>query len=140
MKLLMNLMKNDPELFAEARAFVLRRVVGADVAHAGDRLVDPIRHAAHLPDPLLGELVDLTLQPRDHADLHGIERDRGEAENRILDEHEREDRQQRAALKSRQGEGIADEASERLHLGVDHLDDLARRHAAELGQREAQHP
>ena len=51
-----------------------------------------------------------------------------------------DDRQQRAALKRRQGQRVADKAAERFDLGRDHRDDLRRRGLMEMGQREAQQP
>src|SRR5690606_2654538 len=131
--------EDDAELLAEARALVLRGVVGPDVAHAGDRLRDAVGEAAHLAHALLAQLVHLSLQLGNDVNLDRIEDDRGQAHDRVLDEHEGQDGQKRAALEQRQGEGAADEAAERLHLGVDHLDDLAGRDAAEMREREAQH-
>ena len=126
------------EIAAEPRALVLGRVVGANVAHAGDGLPDPFRQVADLTDPQLAERVDLPLQLGDDVDLDRIEDDRRDAHDRVLGEHEREDRDQRAALERRQRERVADEAADRLGLGRDHGDDLARRHAPEVRQGEAQ--
>ena len=130
--------KITPSSRAEARALVLRDVVGADVAHAGDRLAEPLRQPPHLAHPQLAERVDLALQLGDHVHLDRIEADRGQAHDRVLHEHEGQNREQRAALERRQREGIAHEAADRLDLGGDHRDDLARGDAAEMGQREAQ--
>ena len=131
--------EDDAEFAAEARALVLRGVVGPDVAHPGDGLRDAIGEAAHLAHPRLAEQVHLALQLGDDVDLKRVEHDRGQAHDRVLREHEHEDGQQRAALKGRQRERLADEAAERLDLGVDHLHDLAGRDAPEVGQRKAQH-
>ena len=68
------MLKIDAELAGEARALVLGDVVGADVAHAGDRLAE-IRSddAPHLAHARLAERVDLALQLGDHVHLDRVE-------------------------------------------------------------------
>ena len=133
----------DPEhlaqLLAEAAELERGRGVGADVAHAQGRLADPLGVAADLLDAQLAQLVHLPLQLGDQVHLQRIEGDRGEAQDRVLHEHEGQGRDQRAALEGRHGQRVADIAAQGLGLGVDHLDQLALADAAELGQREAEH-
>ena len=129
--------ENDAQLLAEAGAFILRGVVGADVAHALGGFADALGQATHLAHPGLGQLVHLALQLRDDPDLKRVEHDRGEAQNGILREHEDQDGQERAALERRQGEGLGDEAAERFHLGGDHLHQLALGDPPKMRQRKA---
>ena len=133
------MLKTTPSSRAEARALVLGRVVGADVAHASDGFRNAIGEAAHLPHPRLAEQVHLALQLGNDVDLERVEHDRGQAHDRVLHEHEDQDGEQRAALERRQRERLGDEAAERLDLGIDHLHDLAGRDVPEVGQRETQH-
>ncbi len=102
-------------------------------------LADPLGEPANPLDALLAQLVDLPLQLRDQVDLDRVERDRGNAQNRVLDEHEGEDGEQRAALEGRRGERVADIAAQGLDLGIDHLHQLALGQAAVVRQRKAQH-
>ena len=111
-----------------------------DLLNAGNALANPVRQFADCLYPLLAKLVHPALQLRNDVALDRIERDCGGAEDRILHEHEDQNGQQRAALKSRQGDRIADEAAKRLDLGGDHRNHFALTDFFEMRQREAQDP
>ncbi len=108
-------------------------------AAPGDRFADPVRQRARLLHPLLRQLVDLRLQPRDQPNLRRIERDRGETQPEVLQEDEHHVGGEQAALERRQADRLADEAADRVGLGDDHRNDLAGGHRLELRQRKAQH-
>src|SRR5260370_16979381 len=69
-----------------------------------------------------------------------MERDSGGSEDWVLPEHEDKNRQQRAALRDRQRESVADKPADRLQLAGHHRDDLAGRGTIEMMQRKPQHP
>src|SRR5437763_2632372 len=125
------------EAVRDVGQLVLGAGIGADLDLRGDRLADAVGQGAHLAYPLAAELADAALHLRDEIGLHRIERDRRGAEQRVLHEHEDEDRQQCAGLRDRQCEGIADKAADRLQLGGQHRDDLAGRRAVEMVHRKA---
>ena len=105
-----------------------------------DVFADPVGEHANSLYPFLAELIHLPLQLWDDVTLNRIERDRGEAEDWILDEHEHQDRQQGAALKRRQGQRVADEPAQRFHLGGYHRNDFTLADFPEMRQRKAQNP
>ena len=59
-------------------------------------------------------------------------------EDRILDEHERQNGQQGSALERRQGDSIAEKPAEGFPFDGDHGDDLALGNAPEMRQRKPQ--
>ena len=66
--------------------------------------------------------------------------DGSEAQKRVLNEHEDKDCEKGSALEQGQGEGVAEEATQRFHLGSDHGHQLALGCFLELRQRKAQRP
>ena len=94
-------------------------VVSTDLLDPGHRLPDAVREPAYEPNPLLGEGVHPALELRDDIELERIEGDRGRRHHPVLNEEEREDHEQVATLEDRELERVADEPSERLHLGGD---------------------
>ena len=112
-------------------------VVAVDLLNPGNRLPDPVREAAHEAHALLGERVHAALELRDDVELDGIEGDRGEGHHPVLDQEEREDDEEVAALEDRELDRVPEEPAEGLHLGRDHGDDLALGELAEVRQREA---
>ena len=127
------------ENLGKGRPIVAGAVVDPDLLHAGNRLADVLRQPAHHAHPVLGEQVDLALHARDQPALEWVEGHGGQAEDRILNENEEEDREELPGLEDRLGDGVADEAADGFHLRRDHRNDLALAHSLEMRQREAQH-
>ena len=100
-------------------------VIGVDGLDGGDRLADPVGQPAHMLHPLLRQRRHPALELRDRIHLEGVERERRQAQNRLLDQHEGADGHQDAQLIDRLGQRIAHEAAERLDLLRHHRDDLA---------------
>ena len=129
--------------FAEAMGdfgkLVLRAVIDADLDPRGDGFADAVGKAPDLADAGAAESADDALHLRDQIALQRVERQRRGTQHRVLYEHENQDRQQGAGLRDRHRIGFADKAADRLQLGGDHRDDLARGDAIEMVQRKAQH-
>jgi len=115
------------------------RVVGAHLGGAADHVADAVGELARRLDAALSLLVDLALQLRDQPGLRRVQRDRGQPEPEVLHEDERHVGDEQAQLERRRGDRLADEAADRVGLGGDHRDDLARRGLLEVRQREPQH-
>ena len=126
------------EAVRDVGQLVLGAGVGADLDLRGDAFADAVGQAAHPADPESSKLANAALHLRDEIGLQRIERDRRGAEQRVLHEHEEENRQERTGLRDRQREGIADKAADRLQLGGQHRDDLAGGGAVEMAHRKAQ--
>ena len=109
-----------------------------DLLDPGHRLPDPVGEPAHEAHPLLGVRVHPALELRDDVELERIEGDRGKGHHPVLDQEEREDDEEVAALEDRELDRVPEEPAEGLHLGRDHGDDLALGELAEVRQREAQ--
>ena len=132
--------KMPPQTVAEVGQLVLGGIVGVDLVRPGDDFADAFRKLSRAAHALLAEKVHLALQLGDQVGLNGIERDRRQAHDPVLDEHEGDDGHQGAALERRHGVGVADETAQGFGLGGDHGDDLALGRAPEMGQREAHDP
>ena len=113
-------------------------VIGVDGLDGRDRLADPVGQPAHMLHALLGERGHPALELRDRIHLERVERERGKAQDGLLDQHERADGDEDAELVDRLRQRIAHEAAERLDLLRHHRDDLALARALEHRQREAQ--
>ena len=129
--------ENRAEPFGEVGQLEICRAVGVHVRSSGDHLAQPLGEFSHNLYPSLGLDVDELLDPRDEVHLDRIERNRGDADQRVLDEDEGQQDHQLAALEGGQRKGLAEEAAEGLGLGYHHGHDLALRDAPEVGQREA---
>ena len=115
-------------------------VIGANFGPCGDRLGDTVREPANFAHPFAAEPTNDSLHLGNEITLQRIERDSRGSEYRVLHEHEDENRQQRAALRDRQRESIADKPADRLQLAGHHRDDLAGRGTIEMMQRKPQYP
>ena len=111
-----------------------------DLADPGHHLSDPLGEGAGELYPLPLPRIELLLQLGDEPGLHRIQRDGGNAEHGILDEHEDQEGDEHPALERGKRDRVADVAAERIGLRDDRGDQLALRGPAEPLEREAQHP
>ena len=97
-------------------------------------IVSPMRseRRQHLAHPCASQPADDALQLRNEVALQRVKGDGGGPEHRVLHEHEGEDREQGAALRDRQGEGLPDEPADRFQLPRYHRDDRAGRRPVEM--------
>ena len=126
------------EAVGDVGAEPIGAVIGMDGLDGGDRLADPVGQPPHMLHPLLRQRGHPALELRDRIHLERVERERGQAQDRLLNQHEGADGDQDAELIDRLGQRIAHEAAERLDLLRHHRDDLALAGALEDRQREAQ--
>ena len=98
--------------------------MGVHFFYAAYHLANALRQPPNLHRAFLLQDVHALLQLRDQISLNRIERDRGQPEHRILDEHEDQDGEQGAPLESGQGDRIPDVSAERFRLAGDHRDDF----------------
>ena len=115
------------------------RVMGVDLADSGCHLADPLGEGPRESDPLLLSRIEPLLQLGNEPHLDRIERDGGDAENGILDEHEDQQGDEHSALERRQRDRIADVAAEQIGLGNDGGHELSLRGPAKPRERETQH-
>ena len=130
---------NFAEALGDLGKLVLRAVIDADLDPGGDGFADAVGQPADLAHARAAEGADDALHLWDQIALQRIKRQRRGTQHRVLYEHENQDRQQGAGLRDRHRIGFADKAADRLQLGGDHRDDLARGDAIEMMQRKAQH-
>src|ERR1700747_436973 len=83
-------------------------IVRANFGPCGNRLGDTVREPTNFAHPFATEPANDPLHLGNQIPLQGIERDSGGSEYRVLDEHEDENCQERAALRDRQRARLAD--------------------------------
>ena len=119
-------------------ALVMTGVVGMHLVDAGHRFTDATGQVPRRRYPFLGQFIDAFLQARNNIQLERVKRYRGQPEEQVLLEDEKQVSDQGAALKHRQGKGLTDEFSQRFGFGGNHRDYLARRDAFEMWHRKTQ--
>ena len=109
-------------------------IAGVDVGDAPHALPDHVGEPPDLPDSAPVVPQEPLLKDGNQDRLDRIERDRGEAQDIVLHEHEEDNHQQRPAVDSGNRDGCAHEAPHRLHFPGDHGDQFALGDSAEMGQ------